>query len=857
MICSSFLVRWCLVFTSAAALSAAELHVAPNGDDRNPGTAERPLQTLTHARDVVRTMNSAQAENIIVYLHDGTFRLEAPLLLQPRDSGHEGHPIVYRAVPGAHPVVSGGLQVTGWKQVDPAKNLWAAVAPAGLVNTRQLYVNGVRAHRTHGRVPVGLKQTTDGYDADSPLMASWRNPQEIEFVYTGGNALGSEPSVGLGPWTEPRCPVAAIQGTHIVMAQPCWNNSTRRVMLPPGKFKRSANLVGPTTIGKQPSYVENAYELLGTPGEWYFDRAERKIYYVPRRGEDLATADVEAPALEALVIGEATPDRPIHDVAFEGVQFSYATWLFPSTGEGFSEIQANYMVTGADGYAKQGLGDLVAGGEHPFGAWTKTPGNVRFAYNQRLTFKDDTFVHLGGAGLDLGGGSQFDVVEGNVFTDISANGIELGGVDRPLGSGGEVTHDNAIRNNHVYAVAVEFHGGIGICVGYAQRTRIEHNQLDHLPYSGISIGWGGWPDKIEQAGVANYSRDNVIADNLIFDHMLLLADGAAIYTQGLTGPSLAEGEKVNGNVIYNQYGSGHAIYTDNGCKNVTAAGNVIFHTNHDNWGSRHKDYYDGQHGENYDGFAFVGNYWQQGDPDSAAKHVLVKDNHLVSALRDAPEAILAAAGLEPAFRGLLSRQVIPVAAPEPPPSVAAVIADGSAFVAWNPTIVENGATVASYTVTASTGAKSTVTADEFWKNGFVRLPGFAAKEPCTFTVSATNERGTSVDSLPTHPVGPGKPAHAPEAPENVEVFASDGRASVHFQAPSSDGGAPITAYLFTIEPGGRKQLFTGRRVLTLGGRHSTFDVIDGLQPGQTYTIGVSAVTAAGESAAAKKTVVAR
>ncbi|HEY3913432.1 MAG TPA: hypothetical protein VGN61_03010 [Verrucomicrobiae bacterium] len=89
----------------------------------------------------------------------------------------------------------------------------------------------------------------------------------------------------------------------------------------------------------------------------------------------------------------------------------------------------------------------------------------------------------------------------------------------------------------------------------------------------------------------------------------------------LTGPSLKSGEKLEGNVIHDQFSSGHALYTDNGCKNVTATGNVIFHTDHDNWGSRHHDYYDGQHGENYDNFLFDDNFWQQGDSDSSRQHV--------------------------------------------------------------------------------------------------------------------------------------------------------------------------------------------------------------------------------------------
>jgi hypothetical protein len=78
------------------------------------------------------------------------------------------------------------------------------------------------------------------------------------MVYTGGNSVWGEPTAGLGSWTEPRCPVASISGHNVIMAEPCWTNSTARAMLPNGK--RTANLVGPASVGKQPTTIENAYE---------------------------------------------------------------------------------------------------------------------------------------------------------------------------------------------------------------------------------------------------------------------------------------------------------------------------------------------------------------------------------------------------------------------------------------------------------------------------------------------------------------------------------------------------------------------------------------------------------------------
>jgi hypothetical protein len=841
-----------------AVTATAQIYVSPSGSDANPGTQAQPVRTLPRARDLVRARNRNLTADLTVYLERGTYRLTQPLVLDARDSGSNGHAVLYTSAhPGDLPVISGGIAITGWKLVDRSRNLWSAPAPDVLKNARQLYIDGVRATRTRGRLPVAVTPDATGYAASSDAMAKWRNPADLEFVYTGGNSIWSEREVGLGGWTEPRCPVAAISGTAITMAQPCWDNSTRRILLGPGQ--RTANLVGPASVGKQPAYVENAFELLGTPGQFYFDRPARTLYYVPRAGEDLAKADVEAPVLETLVSAEGTTDAPVHDIVFSGIQFSYAAWLGASGPEGFSEIQANYTLTGPHAWATQGLCKLAPSGdgECPYGAWTKMPANVKLHYSQRIQFRGDAFLHLGAAGLDLGDGAQGDLVEGCLFTDISGNGVELGAVDKPLAEGADVTHDDRIVNNHIWNIGAEFRGGIGIVVGYAHHCMIEHNQLDHLPYAGISMGWGGWPDKIQKAGQANYSQNNIVSHNRVYNFMLVLADGGGIYTQGLTGPSLAMGEKVTGNLVMDQFGSGHAIYTDNGSCNITVSGNVIFNTNFDNWGSRHANYYDGKDGKTRDPLAILGNYWQQGDADSDKDNVVERGNRLIGALSDVPQAILDAAGLEKSFRTLLERTFGRPAAPESPSRVAAFGGNGYALVTWSPPVFDGEAPVEWYTVTASSGTKATVSAAVFLTAGYLRVPGLTNGTEYTFTVTARNAHGESAPSMPSRPVAlTEKPIPLPAAPARVSALAGPGGlVSIHFQDPAAVDkkapGAPVLAYAVTVNPGGRKVTFTGRRVLALEGTtHTTFWVVDKLKPGETYTFSVAAVNPSGEGAPA-------
>lgn len=797
-----------------------------------------------------RTLDRNMSRDVEIVLAGGTYRLPAPLQLDAADSGTNGHDVVWHAAnPADPPVLSGGERITGWQRSDVDSDIWSAPAPAGL-RTRQLYVDGVRAQRAAGPLPVTLQVTPTGYTASSAVLSTWRNPSDLEFVYTGGAPYWSLKVGGEGAWTEPRCPVASIVGTTITMAQPCWDNSTQRPQRNDGSG-RSFNLVhnGNLGNGSIPAYVDNAFELLDQPGQWYLDRSANRIYYIPRAGENLRTADVEVPVLQQLVTGHG-----VANVAFDGIRFAYATWLTPSTGDGFSEVQANYTMTGPNGASAEGLCQFLAGGTCPYGNWTKEPGNVEFTDDTGIQFRDDAFVHLGAAGLDLGDGSQHDLVQGSVFTDISGNGLEIGGVDMPEpATRADHTTAVAVLDNHLYDLPVEYHGGVAIDVGYAEQTLISHNQIDNTAYTAISLGWGGWPDKIKVAATPNYSNNNTVSDNLITDAMQFLADGGGIYTQGITGTSMADGEHLTGNVILDSLDNGHALYCDNGCTFWTASGNVLAGNISNDWGARHTDYRPGATGD--DPLLVSGNYWWQGDADSSSKNTTVSGNHVIAHLSDAPAAIVRAAGLEPGYRGILFER-FGVGVPDAPGQVAAFAANGTAYVGWNPTLVDNGRPVTSYTVTASPGgARVQLSAGELRRLGYVAVPGLANGTTYTFTVTAHNDAGDSAASLPTRGVTPtAVPATAlPGAPTAVSADPGDGTASIHFTPPASTGGTPIIGYTITA-PGLAPIHVTGHDFLWAGSGNPVYTVVGGLANGTAYTFQVMAQNAVGTGAPATVTV---
>lgn len=369
--------------------------------------------------------------------------------------------------------------------------------------------------------PPGFTKSAYGYVTTDAAMANWRNPEDIEFVQ-------------LYQWKNYRCGVASFSGNAITMDQPCWT----LVQAPQQYF----------TMGL-PTWIENAYELLNSPGQWYHDRSAGYIYYIPRANEDMSRAEAIAPVLETLLRVTGTPDNPVHDITFKGIVFSYATWLKPSTPEGYPSLQAGQMLTGNPADYR-----LV-----------KTPGNVSLYRVQNVVLERNVFTHLGAAGLTIEAGSKYNQVIGNIFKDISGSAIVLGDIDQPqTADAREITKDNSIRNNYIAEAGQEYFDGVGIFAGYTDDTIIDHNELENLPYTGISVGWG-WG-----GGDPSVAKNNQVIHNRVHHVMQRLEDGGMIYTLGAQPNSI-----ISGNYLSNQTLNYGGIYLDQGSQFFTIGDNVV------------------------------------------------------------------------------------------------------------------------------------------------------------------------------------------------------------------------------------------------------------------------------------------
>ncbi|NEA30997.1 discoidin domain-containing protein [Streptomyces sp. SID13031] len=743
---AGLLVPSALLAAPAEATGPTTLYVAPAAHAKGgTGTLARPLSSLEQARDQVRKLTKHQRGDIRVVLLPGDYRRTDTFQLTSQDSGRNGHKVIYQALPGTSVTIDGGRLVTGWTLSDPAKNIYKA--HVGSIDFRQFYVNGERQQRARGpENPPGWSKTTTGYTDTTSSLANFKNQGDIEVDSRWG-------------WMHYRCPVQSAVGTTVTMQQPCYYN---------------ANLHEGQEI-QNPTWIENAYELLDSPGEWYLDKSTGDVYYLPKPGQSPTTATVVVPQVQSLVDVTGSITDPVQNIQFDGITFSYSTWLAPSSDDGMVEGQAGFRINGS------GWRDF----DHSRLYWEKTPGAVNVGYSRNISFTGNTFTHLGAVGLNLNTGSQGTTIRGNIVRDVAATGIQVGGtdiIDHHPADARAITKDTLVSNNVITKAAADYSGSLAIMAGYTEHTVIEHNKIYDLPYSGISVGWG-WGNT-DVGGDTNYpgnfgipiydtpttAKNNIIRDNSISDIMKHQADGGAIYTL-----SMQPGSVVSGNYIKNTPGPAYgAIYHDEGSRYFTTTGNAFCNVD--------ALWLFLNHGMNIDAQR---NFTSQ--PRSATQanstDSTIANNTVIPGCEQIPASIVNNAGLEPAYRYL-----------DPQPAPADRVAPTKP---GTPVVKPGFPTIADLTWPASTDAVG-VTGYSVYANGQLvsaskepsaRITGLVSGRSYTFAVTARdavgNESGKSQAVTATMPVGTdlalGKNVTVSSYSEpNVPASAVDGKLSTRW-----------------------------------------------------------------------------
>jgi len=493
-----------------------------------------PFATVSRARDAIREMKTKQSlsEPVTVMVRGGTYYLDDTLVFGQEDSGTEDCPISYMAYPGEKPVISGGRKIAEPWKTYKEKILVCSLkeVKAGNWNFRQLFVNGKR--QTRARIPDEGYYHTEKALGDVAFkfkegdLKKWHNLNDVEVVV-------------FHSWNESRLLISEL------------NEEERTVKFLDPKARHTIGWGG--AGGPNRYYIENVFEGLEKPGDWYLDRHTGELYYWPI--DDIENAEVIAPVLNQFVRFEGgIKEQHVQYINFCGFTFSDTDWILPK-----------------EGYPDCGdVGDIV------------DPSAITLENARYCTLEDNCIRNVGTYALELTGyGNQ---IVGNEIYSTGGGGIISRNYD---------DERNVISYNHIHHCGEVYPSSVGINIDDGGGV-IAHNLIHDISHSGVyTRHWATQHQPIERE---NQEQGLIIEYNEIYEVMQKINDGGGLFVRdsnitirnnvihdvfsysdrcpgwGIYLGCETRDTRVENNVVYRALEGVHVWYSD---RNITMENNIF------------------------------------------------------------------------------------------------------------------------------------------------------------------------------------------------------------------------------------------------------------------------------------------
>lgn len=512
-----------------------DIIVAPYGNDNNEGSLDTPIATLEKAKELAKEINTD--ETVTVWFREGTYFIENTVEFTADDKEN----VIYRSYPYEKAEFSGAKKISDWSET--TINGVKAFATDIEINSeddyfRSLFKNGKRLSRS--RYPK-----TDVFKIADPatkegIVSDWN----AEF-FTHGLAFYAHKkdvlnfantkdveAIIMHYWCDEHLPLNSV------------DTSTGRI---------ETTKCTAMTLRVDDNFVfENVKEALSLPGEWYLDRTEEKLYYIPEKGDTTENTILYAGRTEQLLTFNGAKN-----IVFRGIDFINTDWN-PVNGEFFNSIfDENHHL----------YNNIELGGEHPQAAF-EVPAAILVSSSDGIDFTDCLFENISYTALKFEKASKNCNATSCKFNEIGGNAIFIHGDFTVPAS----TENINVKDCHIGYYGRIFNNAIGILLTHAINCELSNNEIHDGWYTGISVGWNwGYTD--------NPTNNIQVKNNLIYNiGNGWLSDMGGIYTLGIQPDTV-----LSGNIIYNvgcdegAYGyGGWGIYLDEGSSGILVENNLVY-----------------------------------------------------------------------------------------------------------------------------------------------------------------------------------------------------------------------------------------------------------------------------------------
>lgn len=512
-----------------------DLVVSPSGDDSNEGTLDAPIKTIAKAKELMKALGGDEIAT--VWFREGTYVISEELVFDSSDKKN----VTYRSYPGEKVEFSGSKEISGFTetQINGVSAYVAGVEINGEKDYfRALFKDGKSLARSiypkEGMLKVkdpATEEAIAGSHAPDFFTHSLAFYAHKSDVLDFANAKDVEVKV-MHFWCDEHLPVYSV------------DTETGRI---------ETTIASAMRIRVDDNYIfENVKEALTLPGEWYLDRTEEKLYYIPEEGDTAENTVLYAGVNEKLL-----QIKNAEGISFQGIDFINTGWDYVNgthTGNPFPETHPLYK-------------NVKYGTAHPQAAF-EVPAAINIEASKEINFTDCRFQNISYTALKFDKASTDCNITTCMFNNIGANAIFINGDFVVPAS----TQRINIRDCHIGYYGRIFNNAIGILLTHAYDCELINNEIHDGWYTGVSVGWN-W-------GYSDNSTNKIkICDNLIYNiGNGWLSDMGGIYTLGIQDETV-----ISGNVIYNvgcdegAYGyGGWGIYLDEGSSGMTVENNLVY-----------------------------------------------------------------------------------------------------------------------------------------------------------------------------------------------------------------------------------------------------------------------------------------
>lgn len=448
-----------LTFIGFAFISCSDvnIYVSHEGSDQNDGSKNKPVASWQRAKELAR--KQAGKKPINVYLEDGIYYLPETVVFGPEDTGAKGKEITYQATNEGKAIISGGaLLDLDWKSYKDG--IYQAETPKGL-HIDQVFINGKNQRMARYPNYDASKKTAayQGFAADAfskERVADWADP-----------AGGYIHAMHRSRWGGYHYQITGKNAEGGVTYEGGWQNNRQMGM------------------HKEFRMVENIFEELDAPGEWYHNAKTNTLYYYPIEGLILEKAKVEVVRLRHLIEFEGSESAPVSYITLKGFVFRHAARTFMETKEPM--LRSDWAIYRG--------------------------GAIKLTGTQHVSILDSEFDQVGGNAIFFNNYNKSGLVKGCHIHDTGASGVCFVGdpnaVRNPLFEYNEKNDLSQIdltpgpkTNNYPTNSTVEdclIHGigrterqPAGVQIEMAQYITVRDVSVYDCARAGINIGDGAW-----------------------------------------------------------------------------------------------------------------------------------------------------------------------------------------------------------------------------------------------------------------------------------------------------------------------------------------------------------------------------